>query len=122
MKKREDFFNKVIDSRPIKGFVYAIIGFISYSGINLISKLKINGMDRLRKLPKQNVIFVSNHHTYFADVITMMHVFCAASWGRKKTLGFPIYLLWPFIKVKYVAASTTMKRTFYPEYLLWQAQ
>ena len=111
MKKSEDFFNKVIDSRPIKGFVYAIIGFISYPGINLISKLKINGMDRLSKLPKQNVIFVSNHHTYFADVITMMHIFCAVSWGRKKSLGFPFYLLWPFIKVKYVAAATTMKRT-----------
>ena len=111
MKKREDFFNKVIDSRPIKGFVYAIIGFISYPGINLISKLKINGMDKLHKLPKQNVIFVSNHHTYFADVITMMHIFCAVSWGRKKSLGFPFYLLWPFIKVKYVAAATTMKRT-----------
>ena len=112
MGKRNEFFNSLIDSRPIKGLVYAIIGFLSYPGINLISKLKINGMNRLRKLPKQNVIFVSNHHTYFADVITMMHVFCAVSWGRKKSLGFPFYLLWPFIKVKYVAAATTMKRTF----------
>ena len=112
MKKREHSSNQFSDSSLIKGFVYAVIGILSYPGINLISKLKINGMERLQKLPKQNVIFVSNHHTYFADVITMMHIFCAVSWGRKKTLGFPIYLLWPFTKVKYVAAATTMKRTF----------
>ncbi len=112
MGKRKGFVNSLIDSRIVKGFVYSIIGLLSYPGINIISKLKINGISSLRKLPKQNVIFVSNHHTYFADVITMMHIFCAASWGRKKTLGFPIYLLWPFIKVKYVAASATMKRTF----------
>jgi 1-acyl-sn-glycerol-3-phosphate acyltransferase len=56
-------------------------------------------------------LFVSNHHTYFADVITFLHIFCAVSWGKKKGLGIPYYLLWPFVKVRYVAAETTMKST-----------
>jgi 1-acyl-sn-glycerol-3-phosphate acyltransferase len=104
-------YNKVKKSTIIKGILYSVIGVFTYPGINLISRLKINGMDKLQKLPKNNVLFVSNHHTYFADVITLIHIFCAASRGRKKKLGFPFYLLWPFTKIKYVAASTTMSST-----------
>jgi 1-acyl-sn-glycerol-3-phosphate acyltransferase len=52
---------------------------------------------------------VSNHQTYFADVITFVHIFCAVKWGKKKGLGIPYYLLWPFTRVYYVAAEETMK-------------
>jgi 1-acyl-sn-glycerol-3-phosphate acyltransferase len=57
-------------------------------------------------------LFVSNHQTYFADVITFLHIFCAVSWGRKNKLGLPFYLLWPFTRVKYVAAEETMKNNW----------
>ena len=66
-------------------------------------------METLHKLPKKNVLFVSNHQTYFADVITFVHIFCAVKWGKKKGLGVPYYLLWPFTRVYYVAAEETMK-------------
>ncbi|MEI9957261.1 MAG: 1-acyl-sn-glycerol-3-phosphate acyltransferase [Ferruginibacter sp.] len=69
-------------------------------------------MENLHKLPKQNVLFVSNHQTYFADVITFLHIFCAVSWRKKYKLGIPYYLLWPFTRVKYVAAEETMKAGF----------
>jgi len=69
-------------------------------------------MHHLKDLPKKNVLFVSNHQTYFMDVITFNHILCAASWGKKKGLGFPTYLLRPFTKVNYVAAATTMKSSF----------
>lgn len=95
----------------LKKLLYFIIGVLSYPGIALFNRLKIRGMDKLKTLPKQNVLFVSNHHTYFADVITFLHIFCAVSWGKKKGLGIPYYLLWPFTRVKYVAAATTMSST-----------
>jgi 1-acyl-sn-glycerol-3-phosphate acyltransferase len=96
----------------VKGPVYTIVGLLSYPGLNLINKLEIKGIENLQKLPKQNVLFVSNHQTYFADVITFLHIFCAVSWGKKKKLGIPYYLLWPFTKVKYVAAEETMKNNW----------
>jgi 1-acyl-sn-glycerol-3-phosphate acyltransferase len=100
-----------VSTMLLKKLLYFIIGIITYPGLCLFNKLKINGMEKLHALPKRNVLFVSNHHTYFADVITFLHIFCAVSWGKKKGLGIPYYLLWPFVKVRYVAAETTMKST-----------
>ncbi len=103
------WFENFKESKIVKGTVYAVVGLISYPGINIINKLEIKGMENLAKLPKQNVLFVSNHQTYFADVITFLHIFCAVSWRKKNKLGIPYYLLWPFTRVKYVAAEETMK-------------
>ncbi len=66
-------------------------------------------MGKLKNLPSQNVLFVSNHQTYYADVITLIHTFCAVKRGKTKGLGIPFYLLWPFTHIRYVAAETTMK-------------
>lgn len=106
------FIEKLKETKLVKGLVYAVVGAISYPGITLVNKLRINGMEHLHKLPKKNVLFVSNHQTYFADVITFLHIFCAVSWRKKHGLGVPYYLLWPFTNVKYVAAEETMKASF----------
>src|SRR5882757_2969533 len=103
------WLNKFKESRFVKGLVYSIVGIFSYPGINIVNKLQIKGMERLHDLPKKNVLFVSNHQTYFADVITFIHIFCAASWRKKNKLGVPYYLLWPFTRIRYVAAEETMK-------------
>ncbi|MEO6539009.1 MAG: lysophospholipid acyltransferase family protein [Ferruginibacter sp.] len=104
-----NFFQDFRESRFVKGIIYSVVGIFSYPGINLINKLQISGMEHLEGLPKKNVLFVSNHQTYFADVITFIHIFCAASWRKKNKLGIPYYLLWPFTRIKYVAAEETMK-------------
>lgn len=96
----------------VKGTVYAVVGLLSYPGLNIFNRLQINGTENLKGLPKNNVLFVSNHQTYFADVITFLHIFCAVSWRKKNRLGIPYYLLWPFTKVKYVAAEETMKNNW----------
>ncbi len=98
------------ESSFIKGLVYTIIGAISFPGLTWINKLQINGMEQLHKLPKKNVLFVSNHQTYFAEVITFLHIFCAVSWRKKNKLGVPYYLLWPFTRVQFVSAEETMKK------------
>lgn len=91
-----------------KKIVYFIVGAASYPGLAIVNRLKISGTEHLKDLPKQNVLFVSNHQTYFADVITFLHIFCAVKWGKMNRLGIPYYLLNPFTRVNYVAAEQTM--------------
>src|ERR1044071_5605856 len=93
----------------VRKIVYAIVGIASYPGIAIVNKLKISGTEHISKLPRRNVLFVSNHQTYFADVIAFLHIFCAVKWGKKNKLGIPYYLLNPFTRVNYVAAEETMK-------------
>lgn len=106
------WLNRIKASRFMKGLIYALIGLFSYPGLNIFNRLRITGMEKLKLLPKNNVLFVSNHQTYFADVITFLHIFCAVKWGKKNGLGIPYYLLWPFTRVKYVAAEETMKNNW----------
>lgn len=107
-----NWVTKIKQSRLIKGLVYTMVGTVSFPGIAIINKLKINGMEKLHHLPKKNVLFVSNHQTYFAEVITFLHIFCAVSWRKKNKLGIPYYLLWPYTKVKFVSAEETMKKSW----------
>jgi 1-acyl-sn-glycerol-3-phosphate acyltransferase len=100
---------KLKDVRIIRKLVYAIVGIVSYPGLMIVNKLKIRGTEHLENLPKQRVLFVSNHQTYFADVITFLHIFCAVKWRKRNRLGIPYYLLNPFTNVYYVAAEETMK-------------
>lgn len=94
---------------PVRKVVYFFVGLFSYPGLAIVNKLKISGTEHLKNLPKQRVMFVSNHQTYFADVITFLHIFCAIKWGKTNRLGIPYYLLNPFTRVNYVAAEATMK-------------
>lgn len=102
-----------------KSVIYFIIGIFSYPGIAIINKLTISGTEHLKKLPKKNVLFVSNHQTYFADVITLIHIFCAVKWRRQNKLGIPFYLLNPFTRVYFVAAAETMKSTWVSRFFRW---
>ena len=94
---------------PLRKIIYFIVGIASYPGLAIVNKLKISGTEHLKNLPRQNVLFVSNHQTYFADVITFLHIFCAVKWGKLNRLGVPYYLFNPFTRVNYVAAEETMK-------------
>lgn len=93
----------------VRKIVYVIVGILSYPGLAVVNRIKVSGTENLRKLPRQNVLFVSNHQTYFADVIAFLHIFCAVKWGKNNRLGVPYYLLNPFTRVNYVAAEETMK-------------
>src|SRR5947207_3986412 len=106
------FIEKLKRIRIVRAFVYAIVGIISYPGLVWVNRLKISGTENIKDLPHRNVLFVSNHQTYFADVISFLHIFCAVKWGRKNRLGIPYYLLNPFTSVYYVAAEETMRGSF----------
>ena len=102
MKKLKQF-------KLVRKLVYAVVGAFTYPGIAMVNKLTITGTEYLKGLPKKNVLFVSNHQTYFADVITFLHIFCAVKWRKQNRLGVPYYLLNPFSNVYFVAAEETMK-------------
>jgi len=103
------FSEKLKRIKLVRALVYAIVGLVSYPGLVWINRLKISGTENIKRLPRRNVLFVSNHQTYFADVITFLHIFCAVKWGKKNRLGVPYYLLNPFTGVYYVAAEETMR-------------
>jgi 1-acyl-sn-glycerol-3-phosphate acyltransferase len=107
-----DFWRKLAEFKLVRKLVYAIVGIFSYPGLMIVNRLKIYGTEHIENLPKQNVLFVSNHQTYFADVITFLHIFCAVKWRKKNRLGLPYYLLNPFTRVYYVAAEETMKSSW----------
>lgn len=107
-----DFWKKLAEYKLVRKIVYAVVGILSYPGIAIINKLKIRGTEHIEQLPLKNVLFVSNHQTYFADVITFLHIFCAVKWRKKNRLGLPFYLLNPFTRVYYVAAEETMKSSW----------
>ncbi len=106
------FFDRLKQIKIVRKLVYAVVGMVSYPGLVLVNKLKIQGTEHISRLPRRNVLFVSNHQTYFADVITFLHIFCAVKWGKQNRLGIPYYLLNPFTNVYYVAAEETMKGSF----------
>lgn len=93
----------------IKKLVHSVVGLFTYPGIAIVNRLHIKGMEHLKSLPRNNVLFVSNHQTYFVDVITLLHIFSAYKWGKKNRLGVPYYLLSTFTNINYVAAEQTMK-------------
>ena len=107
-----DIWERLRNFRIIRKIVYFIVGSISYPGLVLINRLKISGAEHIKNLPRGNVLFVSNHQTYFADVITFLHIFCAVKWGKINRLGVPYYLLNPFTNVFFVSAEETMKGSF----------
>ncbi len=105
-------FTKLKNLQFVRAMVYAMVGSFSYPGLTLFNKLKIEGTEHLQNLPKKNVLFVSNHQTYFAEVISFLHIFCAVKWRKQNRLGIPFYLLNPFTNVFFVSAAETMRQNW----------
>ena len=101
--------DKLKHLKIVRSLIYTIAGFITYPGLVIVNKIKISGTEHIKNLPKHNVLFVSNHQTYFADVIAFIHIFCAVKWRKENRLGLPYYLLFPITNLYYVAAEETMR-------------
>ena len=99
----------------LKKIMIRIFGLISHSRYRKFNNLRIEGSEILRSLPEQNVLFISNHQTYFADVAAMFHVFNAALSGRDDNIKNVGYLWNPKLNIYYVAAKETMKSGLLPK-------
>lgn len=96
--------------------ILAIISHKRYKGFNT---LEIEGADIIRSLPDANVLFVSNHQTYFADVVAMFHVFNASLKGRDNNINNIGYIWNPKLNMYYVAAAETMKKSLLTKILAY---
>ena len=76
----------------IKKGIIRTMGVLIYPRFNWINKTKISGAEILRELPNENVLFVSNHQTYFADVGLFLQVFHASLAGKPNTIKYPGFL------------------------------
>ncbi len=72
-----------------------------------------------RNLPNNNVLFVSNHQTYFADVVAMFHVFNASLSGRVDSIKNVGYLWNPKLNIYFIAARETMRSGILPRVLAY---
>ncbi len=101
----------------IKKWLIRIFGIITHRRYRGFNELQIDGSEIIASLPDKNVLFISNHQTYFADVVAMFHVFNASLSGRQDTIKNVGYLWQPKMNIYYVAASETMKSGLLPRIL-----
>jgi len=99
----------------LKRWLVRIIGVVSHGRYRRFNQLQIEGSEIIRDLPPTNVLFVSNHQTYFADVAAMYHVFNASLKGRVDSLKNIGYIWNPKLNIYYVAAAETMKSGLLPK-------
>ena len=99
----------------IKKWLIRFFGVVSHGRYRRFNKLQIEGSEIIRSLPETNVLFVSNHQTYFADVAAMFHVFNAALSGRDDTIKNIGYIWNPKLNIYFVAAKETMKAGLLPK-------
>jgi len=99
----------------LKKWLIRIFGIISHGRYRRFNNLQIEGSEILRDLPDRNVLFISNHQTYFADVAAMFHVFNAALSGRVDNIKNIGYIWNPKLNIYFVAAGETMRAGLLPK-------
>lgn len=103
----------------LKLWLIRISGVLTHRRFKGFNELQIHGSEILRELPDKNVLFVSNHQTYFADVAAMLHVFNASLSGRDDSIKNVGYLWRPKLNIYYVAAKETMKASLLTKILAY---
>lgn len=95
------------------------MGTLTHRRFRGFNELQIEGSEIIKELPETNVLFISNHQTYFADVVAMMHVFNASLSGRIDSIKNVGYLWNPKLNIYYVAAKETMRSGLLPKILAY---
>jgi len=103
----------------IKLWLIRIIGALTHRRFKGFNTLEIEGSEIIKGLPDNNVLFVSNHQTYFADVVAMFHVFNASLSGRNDTIKNIGYLWRPKLNIYFVAARETMQSGLLPKIMAY---
>ncbi len=103
----------------LKKWLIRIMGAMSHRRFRGFNELQIEGSEIIKNLPEKNVLFISNHQTYFADVVAMFHVFNASLSGRVDSIKNVGYLWHPKLNIYYVAAKETMKAGLLPKVLAY---
>ncbi|MEE1900208.1 MULTISPECIES: lysophospholipid acyltransferase family protein [Flavobacterium] len=103
----------------LKRWLIRLFGVMTHKRYRGFNELQIEGSEIIKALPETNVLFISNHQTYFADVVAMFHVFNASLKGRVDSIKNVGYLWHPKLNIYYVAAKETMKSGLLPRILAY---
>ena len=103
--KKDPFGQYII----LKKWLIRILALLTHRRYRGFNELIIEGSEIIKDLPDNNVLFVSNHQTYFADVVAMYHVFNASLSGRVDSIKNVGYIWQPKMNLFYVAAKETMR-------------
>jgi len=86
--------------RPIRWGMINLGGYLTALQLRVLNRLRVEGVENLKRLPGRGVLLVSNHLTHFMDPIAVCH---SVSYLRRP------YLIWPRTNLYIVAALETMK-------------
>ncbi len=103
----------------LKKWLIRILGTLSHRRFRGFNELRIVGSEIVKGLPNNNVLFVSNHQTYFADVVSMFHVFNASLKGRVDSIKNVGYMWNPKLNLYFIAAKETMTSGLLPRILAY---
>jgi 1-acyl-sn-glycerol-3-phosphate acyltransferase len=103
----------------VKKWLIRILGTLSHRRFRGFNELKIEGSEIIKNLPDKNVLFISNHQTYFADVVSMFHVFNASLKGRVDSIKNVGYIWNPKLNLYFIAAKETMTSGLLPKILAY---
>ena len=103
----------------LKKWLIRIVGVFTHRRYRGFNDLHIEGSEILKTLPDCNVLFISNHQTYFADVAAMFHVFNASLSGREDTIKNIGYIWQPKLNIYFIAAKETMSSGLLPKILAY---
>ena len=103
----------------LKKWLIRIFGLLTHRRFRGFNELRIDGSDIIKNLPDKNVLFVSNHQTYFADVVSMFHVFNASLKGRVDSIKNIGYIWNPKLNLYFIAAKETMSSGILPRIMAY---
>ena len=103
----------------LKKWLIRIFGLLTHRRFRGFNELRIDGSDIIKNLPDKNVLFVSNHQTYFADVVSMFHVFNASLKGRVDSIKNIGYIWNPKLNLYFIAAKETMRSGILPRIMAY---
>lgn len=95
--------------RPIRWGMINLGGYLTALQLRVLNRMRVEGVDNLKALPKRGVLLVSNHMTHFMDPIAIYH---SVAYLRRP------YLIWPRTNLYIVAAIETMKRNGWLPWLM----
>jgi len=100
-----------------KRWIIRIFGLLIYPRYKWINNTVITGAEQLQGLPDKNVLFVSNHQTYFGDVAAFLLAFHSAIGGKPNEICLKCILAPKKDNIYYVAAEETMRSGLLPKIL-----
>lgn len=101
----------------LKKLVVRAFGFVTYSRFTQKNTYKIKGAELIQNLPSKNVLFVSNHQTYFADGAFIFHVIHSALDGHPNKIHRGSIIKYLRSNLFFVGAEETLESGVIPKLL-----